>query len=144
MTETGLEAFDTTLQKTNLILKAIMDRFGWEDRRQAYDALRAVLHTLRNRLTPEHAAGFSAQLPMLVRGLYFDGWRVSEVPIKMNREEFLDEIGRQIVPPPSGTSMEEVTRGVLAIVATYTDPNEMRKIKATLPSDIQDLLEQPA
>jgi uncharacterized protein (DUF2267 family) len=86
MSATGLDVFDQTLQKTNIWLKEIMDDLG-PDRQRAYHALRAVLHTLRDRLTVEEAAHLSAQLPLLVRGIYFEGWhpRTSRPPSARGR-----------------------------------------------------------
>ena len=43
------------------------------DHRSTYRALRSVLHVLRNRLTPEQAVHLRAQLPLLVRGILYDG-----------------------------------------------------------------------
>jgi uncharacterized protein (DUF2267 family) len=73
MSRTGLDVFDTTVQKTNIWLKDIMQALGWEDRHKAYGGLRTTLHALRDRLTPEETAQFGAQLPMLIRGLYLRG-----------------------------------------------------------------------
>jgi uncharacterized protein (DUF2267 family) len=94
MTKTGYRSFDTTVDKTNRILKQIEEAYGWpkERRSQSYNALRAVLHALRDRLTVDETAHFAAQLPMLVRGLYYDGWEPSRVPKKMQREDFLKQI----------------------------------------------------
>ena len=64
MASSGLAVFDTTLQKTNAWLKEVMDELGSSDRHQAYLALRAVLHALRDRLTVEEVAQLGAQLPM--------------------------------------------------------------------------------
>lgn len=136
-----LDTFDTTVQKTNTMLKAVEDRFGWSDRNRAYLALRSVLQTLRNRLTPEHAAALAAQLPMLVRGFYFEGWRPSRAPLKMSKDEFIGEVERQLDPMSYEQSTEEVIRGVVAIVQDYTDPGEVRKVKKTLPNDIQKMLD---
>jgi uncharacterized protein (DUF2267 family) len=49
MSLTGLEVFDETLHKTNTWLKEIEQELG-PGRRRAYQALRAVLHCLRDRL----------------------------------------------------------------------------------------------
>ncbi len=141
MTQTQIDSFDSTLQKTTTMIKAIQDRFEWVDRNQAYVALRSVLQTLRDRLTVEHAAGLGAQLPMLVRGFYFEGWKPSQVPLKMNKDEFVGEVERQIDPLSYDIPTEEMIKGIVAIVQDYTDPNEMRKIKKTLPNDIQDMLD---
>jgi uncharacterized protein (DUF2267 family) len=72
MRATGLEVFDTTVQATNAWLKEIMETTG-PDRRRAYHVLTAVLHALRDRLTVDEVAQLGAQLPILVRGLYYVG-----------------------------------------------------------------------
>jgi uncharacterized protein (DUF2267 family) len=64
MTMTGLDVFDTTLQKTHIWLNEIADELDWEERFRAYKALRAGLHALRDRLTVEEAAHLGAQLPI--------------------------------------------------------------------------------
>lgn len=143
MTDVQVDTFETTLQKTNIILKAIEDRFGWNDRHRAYLALRAVLQTLRDRLTVEHAAALGAQLPILVRGVYYEGWRPADTPLKMNKDQFIGEVDRQIEPLSYDQSTEDLIRGVIAIIQDYTDPHEMRKIKGTLPSEIQAMLGVP-
>lgn len=95
MSMTGLEAFDATIQKTNVWLKDIMDELDWDDRHRAYLALRSVLHSLRDRLTVEEATELGAQLPMLIRGSYFEGWKPAGKPIKYDREGFLAQVRGQ-------------------------------------------------
>lgn len=70
---TGLDVFDKTVQESNLWLKDIMERLSTSDRHHAYSTLRAVLHALRDRIGAESAAHLGAQLPMLLRGLYYEG-----------------------------------------------------------------------
>ena len=73
--KSGYDVFDGTLQKTNVWLNDIMNELDWQEHPyKAYLALRTVLHTLRDRLTIEEAVQLGAQLPMLVRGFYYEGW----------------------------------------------------------------------
>jgi len=71
MTATGLDVFDKTLQITNTWLDEIMSELG-PDRHFAWHALGGVLRPLRDRLPADLAAHLGAQLPLLVRGLYYD------------------------------------------------------------------------
>jgi uncharacterized protein (DUF2267 family) len=84
---TGIAAFDSTLQSTNQWLNDIMDQMGWRDRQRAYQALRVVLHALRDHLPIEQAAALGAQLPMLIRGFYYEGWHPHDKPLKERKKE---------------------------------------------------------
>ena len=86
MAATGYPSIDATVDRTNRVLKDIEEAYGWpkERRNQSYNALRAVLHTLRDRVTVDESAQFAAQLPTLVRGIYYEGWDPSRVPVKMD------------------------------------------------------------
>ena len=46
---------------------------GTDDRQDAYRAVRGVLHTLRDRLPVEESAQLAAQLPTLLRGVFYEG-----------------------------------------------------------------------
>jgi uncharacterized protein (DUF2267 family) len=93
---TGLDVFDTTLQKTNDWLNDLMQRQGWT-RPRAYRALRATLHALRDRLIVEEVAELAAQLPMLIRGFYYEGWDPTGSPVKARRkEQFLAHIAQEM------------------------------------------------
>ena len=75
MSTTGLSQFDESLHHTNSWLKDIMEDLGWADRPAAYSALRASLHALRDRLTIEEGAHLAAQLPLMLKGVFYDGWK---------------------------------------------------------------------
>src|SRR5437660_480544 len=81
-----------TLQITNIWLDEIMETLG-PDRQVAWHALGAVLRALRDRLPIGLAVHLGAQLPLLVRGLYYDQWAPSEQVLKQrSREEFLAHV----------------------------------------------------
>lgn len=110
MSSTGLEVFDETLHKTNVWLKEIAQVLG-PDRHRAYHALRAVLHCLRDRLTVDEATQLGDQLPMLVRGIYYEAWHPAGKPEKIrSREEFLAKIHTHL-PKARPINPEDAARG---------------------------------
>jgi uncharacterized protein (DUF2267 family) len=141
MVETGYRAFDTTVDKTNHVLKEIEQAYGWpkERRNQSYGALRAVLHALRDRLTVDESAHFAAQLPMLIRGIYFDGWDPSRVPEKIDRDEFLHRVRRELSYDLRG-GPEELVATVLNVVRNHVNEGEWQDIKSSLPRDLAAVL----
>ncbi|MDD4616580.1 MAG: DUF2267 domain-containing protein [Alphaproteobacteria bacterium] len=132
------DVFDKTLQTTNLWLKDIMDELG-PNKQRAYHALAAVLHALRDRLTPEMAAHLSAQLPMLVRGIFFDQWHPAKHGKPMrSREEFIEHVseGLKNMGP---VNVEDSIKSVFRTIDHYIDPNEIEKVKGTLPQHIKEM-----
>ncbi|MBB4962244.1 uncharacterized protein (DUF2267 family) [Micromonospora polyrhachis] len=129
--------YETSVDKTNLILKDIEQAYGWpkERRTQSYAALRTVLHLLRDRLPVQESVEFAAQLPVLVRGIYFEGWDPSVVPIKLNREEFLFEV-RQGFPFDVDGGVENLVRTVLNALRRHITEGEWDDIRANVPKDL--------
>jgi uncharacterized protein (DUF2267 family) len=138
MSATGLEVFDKTLQTTNTWLKEIGEQIG-PDRQRCYQALRAVLFSLRDRLNPDEAAHLAAQLPILVRGIYYEGYRPAGKPERIrSRDEFLQKIGEYLKPVrPLGA--DEAARAVFKVLDHYIDPGEISEVKQALPQDIRTL-----
>lgn len=139
MSATGIRAFDSTLQTTNVWINEVMEQLGWQDRHRAYHALRVVLHALRDRLAVDQAAALGAQLPMLVRGFYYDGWHPAGTPGKERKKEaFLAPI-EEAFRDDVDVNPEEVARAVFGVLARHVTPGEIKHIKFTLPGEIRSL-----
>lgn len=139
MAMTGLASFDRTIQKTNQWLEEMMAAsHDGLDRERAYLALRATLHALRDRLTPEEAVQLGAQLPMLIRGFYYEGWRPTGKPVKENRKEFLHHIEEELAGCRVGHP-EDVARLVFGVLSRRISNGEMEDVRQSLPKDIREL-----
>jgi uncharacterized protein (DUF2267 family) len=140
MSMTGLDVFDATLQKTNEWLDDITDELALENRHAAYASLRATLHALRDRLVLEEAVHLGAQLPMLVRGFYYEGWRAVPEPVKMHREEFLLRVEEELTAKSTvNLDSEAVVRAVFQILSRRVSRGEIDQIEQSLPKDLRDL-----
>jgi len=139
MSSTGLSVFDTTLQKTDYWLKELMRLLDWDGKQKAYLALRAALHALRNRPTTDEVAQLAAQFPMLVRGLYYEGWDPTGKPVKARHEEtFLDRI-RDAFRDDYSVDPERVARAVFTLLATQISAGEIEDVQLMLPAALRGL-----
>jgi uncharacterized protein (DUF2267 family) len=136
---TSLELFDVTLQKTDLWLGQLMRLLPTDDRHVAYLALRATLHALRDRLTVEEVAQLGAQLPMLIRGFYYEGWDPTGKPLRIrHRQQFLDRITSELAYV-NDKDPEDVARAVFTLLVQRISDGEIEDVKHVLPADIRDL-----
>ncbi len=139
MSFTGLDVFDRTIQLTNIWLKELMEKLGTDDRHRAYLALRATLHALRDRLTVEEAADLAAQLPMLIRGIYYEGYRPADKPLReRHKEEFLAHIREQFRKDPD-VDPERIARAVFALLQEKITAGEIEDVRHSLPKHIREL-----
>jgi uncharacterized protein (DUF2267 family) len=142
MSSTGLEVFDETLHKTNTWLKEIAQVLG-PDRHRAYHALRAVLHCLRDRLTVDEAAQLGDQLPMLVRGIYYEAWHPAGKPEKIRtREEFLARISTHL-PKARPINAEDAARAVFQVLEKHVTAGEIQDVVQVMPQEIRTLWPRP-
>jgi uncharacterized protein (DUF2267 family) len=135
MSSKGLEVFDKTLQTTHIWLDEIMAELG-PDRQRAYHALRGVLHALRDRLPLNLAAHLGAQLPLLVRGIYYDSWHPEpDTSRERKQEEFLKHVGAGLegIRP---MDVKEATRVVFGVIGRHVTEGQVEKIRQALPKDI--------
>ncbi|WFP79110.1 DUF2267 domain-containing protein [Mesorhizobium sp. WSM4906] len=138
MSATGLDVFDKTVQTTNIWLNEIMDDLG-PDRQLAWHTLGVVLRTLRDRLPAELGANLAAELPLLVRGAYYDQYKPSDLPRRdRSAEEFLHPVGEGL---KSGRPVNagDAARTVFKALAHHIDLGQSAKVRDALPKDIQRL-----
>jgi uncharacterized protein (DUF2267 family) len=140
MSNAVLEVFDASLQKTQVWLNDLMLELGWEQKPQkACLALRTALHALRDRLTVQEAVHLGAQLPILIRGVYYEGWKLAGKPVKeRHKSEFLDHIAKAFRDDDT-VDPEKVMRAVLKVLACHISTGESDNVKHILPKSLQEL-----
>ncbi|MDH3473051.1 MAG: DUF2267 domain-containing protein [Rhodospirillales bacterium] len=139
MSAIGVDSLDHSIQETNLWLKAVMRHLETVDRHLAYAVLRATLHALRDRIGPENAVHLGAQLPMLIRGLYYEGWHMAGTPTKeRHKEAFLDHL-RRTFGPRSEVDRERAARAVFDVMWEKIDPGKVAKVVKLLPEELRAL-----
>lgn len=137
MSATGLDVFDKTLQTTNIWLDDIMAELG-PDRRIAWKALSIVLHKLRDRLPVDAAAHLGAQLPILVRGVYYDQFHPARQPSGCDTIEQLTAEVAEWLRDGRPVDPKAAIHAVFGVLLRHVDRGQIAKVQNVLPASIRD------
>lgn len=136
-----LAILDRSVQKTNVWLRDVNAELSWFTFQRGYLALRAVLHALRDRLSTPEIAQFGAQLPIFIRGIYYEGWKPAHTPVKSRGKDlFLRQVRSQFAHTRNpDIDAEEVTRAIFRVLAKHVSGGELEQVKHLLPHELRDL-----
>ena len=135
---TGTQSVDAAARATEDWIDDFVQRLGWRDRTRAYSALIASLHALRDCLRQSAAIYLGAQLPALLRGLYYEGWHPASRVTAKSRGAFLERIHDSLYRDP-GVDAEQVARAMFALLVARLPAAEVEDAKASTPHEIHNL-----
>lgn len=119
-------------------LKSLRDNADLADTTEALALLRVVLHQLRDRLTVDEAVDLGQQLPVIVRGIFYESWKPHHVPEKIHtRQAFVDAVTLKLLPRT--IPADRAIRDVFALLAHYCDPGEIADVIAQLPPELKEM-----
>lgn len=125
------------LKATEGWLDDLMRNLAWHDRRRTWSGLVATLHALRDCLGRDQAVYLGAQLPLLLRGFYYEGWH-PHAHRTTSRDAFLERI-RDALKHDVAVDAEQVARAVMALLARRLPAAELEGTKAATPAAIHGL-----
>lgn len=144
MSATGLESIDHTVQLTHIWINELDKELGWKNDARSYRLLRSVLQALRDWLQVNESANLAAQMPMLIRGIYYDQWRPATTPVKeRSKADFLARIERDFYNDPLSDSSKAVT-AVFSLLNHKITGGEVGDVRHSLPSDLRGLWPESA
>lgn len=141
MTITSVDAIERSVQKANVWLADVDAELGRDNRDEAWRVLRAYLHSLRDHLTIEEGAHFAAQLPHLLRGVFYEGFRPSAVRQRpRDREAFLRgfaDAASLSGPTDASMAAEALTR----VLRRHVSEGEVDEVLGQMPEPVRAVLE---
>jgi uncharacterized protein (DUF2267 family) len=141
MSSNGLEVFDKTLETTHIWLKEIMEDIG-PDRHVAWHVLSVVLQRIRDRLPLPLAAHLGAQLPMLIRGVYYDQFDPSHLPgDRMTREQFVEDVAQGLRDTRPVDPVMAIG-AVFGVLSRHVSEAQIRKVCDALPRSIRNMWQE--
>jgi uncharacterized protein (DUF2267 family) len=140
MSQTGI--FTKHVQKANEWINQIEELTGPKsDKKKSLAALRTVLHQLRDNLPIESALHLSAQLPLIIKGIFFENWHLSDCQTKdKSIDIFLDGVEEEL--RNADVDVEIWTYAVLQVLSSHISPGETEKIRNVLPHEIRKLWDE--
>ena len=136
----AVKAFDKTLHKTYEWLDELAADLDLGDHRSTYAALRITLQILRDRLPMAEAVDLGAQLPMLVRGFYYDGWTPTKAADRPRHvKEFLKPLETAAALSGLDSPPEDIARAVFRLLSRHVSAGEMKDVRSVLPPELRQL-----
>lgn len=134
------DIIERNVEKTNLWLNDLADELETDDRQAAYRVLRAFLHAVRDRLTVDEAAQLAAQLPDLIRGIYYEGWDPSRTPLTYRS---LDEFLRRVADEALLAGETEASYAATAaarVLHRHVSEGELQDVAGMLPKGLRSVV----
>ena len=137
MTTRRVDILDRSVEKTHIWLNELAAELGTDDRKYACRVLRAVLHAVRDRLTVDETAHLAAQLPELIRGIYYEGWKPSAVPETYHLSKpFLDRIAAE-ASLAGESEASYAAAAVIDVVRHHVSAGELDQVLDMLPAPVR-------
>ncbi|SPH17687.1 hypothetical protein DEA8626_01212 [Defluviimonas aquaemixtae] len=139
MSAYGLKVIDEAVQAANIWVNEVDSRTGWDNKQRSYRLLRAVLHAVRDHLTVNEATDLGAQLPTLIRGVYYEGWNSSRNPVRMRHaDDFVAAVQKEFAPD-TFEDADRALRAVFDLFDSHVSAGEMKDIRGAFTKEIRSL-----
>ncbi|NNE82129.1 MAG: DUF2267 domain-containing protein [Silicimonas sp.] len=137
MSAQGLEVIDHTVQITHEWINELAGRLDWASRHSALRFLRTTLHIVRDHLLTDELAQFSAQLPLLVRGMMFEGWVPKRTPTKeRSAAQFVEAINAKMGDTEEYRGAEDI-KYVFELLNARLSVGEIEDVRVSMPEGIR-------
>jgi uncharacterized protein (DUF2267 family) len=135
---TSIAGFTHAANQAQQWVNELSDDLGCSER-EAHRLLRAVLHALRDFLPQEEMADLAAQLPTLVRGIYFEGWQPDEAPaFDRSKDAFEDKVLEEMAFDRP-RDIDAAISSVFRLLQDHLDEGELEQVRSSMKKALRRL-----
>ena len=139
--------FEKHLQEASGFFKNLATQLGTpDDIDHAVRVLKGVFRALRRRIIPDDSLHIVSHLPLVLKGMYVDGWTINE-PLSeaQTLDEFLFDIRNNTERKANADfASDELARkkitAVLNALKQFISNGEMRHVRDELPREIAQMV----
>lgn len=143
MSAVGLGGIDQAVRQAHICINDVKIRSCRDCESRAYRLLRAVLHALRGQPKVNKAANIGAQLPILIRALYYEKWWAAKTLLKKrNVQSFLNRNDTALTPDPIDDTAKAGS-AALSLLSKKVSAGEVDDVYKTLPNAIRAMWPEP-
>jgi len=138
MSNHGLEILNRNVQLAHEWIDELDDVLGWDDKHRSYRLLRVTMQALRDCLPAVEAADFAAQLPTLLRGVFYEHWRPGAKKRRCDVDHFLARIQEEFRDDP----IEDVADSVGVVLGLFSEKiseGEIVQVQQCLSETVRSL-----
>ena len=130
--------FSHAAQQAQQWVNELAADLNW-DEHKAYRLLKSVLQTLRDWLSQEEMADLSAQLPVLIRGIYFEGWKPSDTPVwERKKRDFVISV-RANMAGDSDVDIDASISAVFKLLDRHISHGEIVQVRNSMKKSLREL-----
>lgn len=139
-----VSVFEKTVQKSELWIQEMLAELKWMDADGVYHLLRAVLQTLRDQLSVEEVAQLAAQLPLILRGTFYESWSPKmNSPKSFSKEEFFSTVQEKMGPVKiPNFDLESGVVVAVKVLMSHVSPGEMKDVMSSLKPNLRAVFEK--
>lgn len=142
MTRT-IHVFERTVHEAHDWVNELSGRLGWTSERDVLRLLRTVLCNIRDHLPVNEMAQFSAQLPIMLRGMYFEGWQPKKTPVReRHAADFIAAIEGEVADVLDYSGIQDI-KAVFNVINARISRGEVEDVRANLPVELKDIWPAP-
>jgi uncharacterized protein (DUF2267 family) len=141
--EKAVQFLYNTLERSRAGIDELDQDLYLDNEEDLHDCLIAVLQALRDRLPVNEAIRLGAQLPIIIRGYYYEGWRPGFGPEKYrDAKSFIDNVAESVGKERLTQDASYVAKGILKFLEKKM-PNEINDVKSNMPKEIAEWWARP-
>jgi uncharacterized protein (DUF2267 family) len=135
----SVDAVERSVHKTNEWLSDLAVELGTEDREEAWRVLRVYLQLLRDELTIDEAAQLAAQLTIVLRGVFYEGFDPGDQEKLRDRDAFLARFAERAM---LGDDAAHAAEAATTVLRRHVTAGEIDDVMSQLPSEVREVLLQ--
>lgn len=138
-----IHVFERTTHEAHEWINDLTGRLGWSSERDVLRLLRVVLRKLRDHLQVNEMAQMSAQLPIMLRGMFFEEWQPKLTPVRERHvDDFIAAVADQVGDVQDYRGIADVT-AVFELLNARISRGEIEDVRANLPGELRAMWPAP-